>query len=419
MVEQVTASFPGKVTPWWRDVGPAEWKALIASGSGWMLDAMDVMLYAFALGAIRDEFGLSGAQAGALASVTLLSSAFGGIGFGILADRYGRARMLQVAILVYSLCTAMTATAGSVLALVLWRTLVGIGLGGEWSAGSVLVAETWPTAHRGKAIGIMQSGWAVGYMLAAGLAALVMPKFGWRPLFLVGVVPALLAFWIRRHVPEPPQWRPGAKTASPFRGIREMFRGALLRRTLIATGIATFLMFAYWGLFTWVPSFLAAPIDQGGAGMGVVRSTGWIIPMQIGALAGYLSFGFLADRFGRRPVFLVFVLSAAALVPLYGAAATRPVVLMLLGPAIGFFGHGYFSVFGSMLAELYPTAIRATAQGLCYNSGRAVSALAPMTIGAIADVHGLGPALGTTSLFFVGAGILMMRLPETKGRDLE
>ena len=418
-MEQVTASFPGKITPWWRDVGPAEWKALIASGSGWMLDAMDVMLYAFALGAIRDEFGLSGAQAGALASVTLLSSAFGGIGFGILADRYGRARMLQVAILVYSLCTAMTATAGSVLALVLWRTLVGIGLGGEWSAGSVLVAETWPTAHRGKAIGIMQSGWAVGYMLAAGLAALVMPKFGWRPLFLVGVVPALLAFWIRRHVPEPPQWRPGAKTASPFRGIREMFRGALLRRTLIATGIATFLMFAYWGLFTWVPSFLAAPIDQGGAGMGVVRSTGWIIPMQIGALAGYLSFGFLADRFGRRPVFLVFVLSAAALVPLYGAAATRPVVLMLLGPAIGFFGHGYFSVFGSMLAELYPTAIRATAQGLCYNSGRAVSALAPMTIGAIADVHGLGPALGTTSLFFVGAGILMMRLPETKGRDLE
>ena len=418
-MEQVTASFPGKITPWWRDVGPAEWKALIASGSGWMLDAMDVMLYAFALGAIRDEYGLSGAQAGALASVTLLSSAFGGIGFGILADRYGRARMLQVAILVYSLCTAMTATAGSVLALVLWRTLVGIGLGGEWSAGSVLVAETWPTAHRGKAIGIMQSGWAVGYMLAAGLAALVMPKFGWRPLFLVGVVPALLAFWIRRHVPEPPQWRPGAKTASPFRGIREMFRGALLRRTLIATGIATFLMFAYWGLFTWVPSFLAAPIDQGGAGMGVVRSTGWIIPMQIGALAGYLSFGFLADRFGRRPVFLVFVLSAAALVPLYGAAATRPVVLMLLGPAIGFFGHGYFSVFGSMLAELYPTAIRATAQGLCYNSGRAVSALAPMTIGAIADVHGLGPALGTTSLFFVGAGILMMRLPETKGRDLE
>jgi MFS family permease len=419
MVGQVTASFPGKVTPWWRDVGPTEWKTLIASGSGWMLDAMDVMLYAFALGAIRDEFGLSGAQAGALASVTLLSSAFGGIGFGILADRYGRARMLQVAILVYSLCTALTATAGSVLALVLWRTLVGIGLGGEWSAGSVLVAETWPTAHRGKAIGIMQSGWAVGYMLAAGLAALVMPRFGWRPLFLVGVVPALLAFWIRRHVPEPPQWRPGAKTASPFRGIREMFRGALLRRTLIATGIATFLMFAYWGLFTWVPSFLAAPIDQGGAGMGVVRSTGWIIPMQIGALAGYLSFGFLADRFGRRPVFLVFVLSAAALVPVYGAAATSPIVLMLLGPAIGFFGHGYFSVFGSMLAELYPTAIRATAQGLCYNSGRAVSALAPMTIGAIADVHGLGPALGTTALFFVGAGILMMRLPETKGRDLE
>lgn len=406
-------------TAWWRDVGPREWRALIAAGSGWMLDAMDVMLYAFALGAIRDEFGLSGAQAGALASVTLLSSAFGGIGFGILADRYGRARMLQIAILVYSFATALTATAGSVATLVLWRTVVGIGLGGEWSAGSVLVAETWPSAHRGKAIGIMQAGWAVGYMLAAGLAALVLPSFGWRPLFLVGVLPALLAFWIRRHVPEPPQWRPGEPTTSPFRGIREMFSGALLRRTLAATGVATFLMFAYWGLFTWVPSFLASPVEQGGAGMGLVRSTGWIIPMQIGALAGYLSFGFLADRFGRRPVFLVFVLSAAVLVPLYGAAATRPIVLMLLGPAIGFFGHGYFSVFGSMLAELYPTAIRATAQGLCYNSGRAVSALAPLTIGAIADAHGLGPALGTTALFFVGAGILMLFLPETKGRDLD
>lgn len=407
------------VTPWWRTVGRTEWQALGAATAGWMLDAMDVMLYAFALGAIREEFGLSAGAAGALASVTLLSSAAGGIVFGTLSDRYGRARMLRVAILTYSAFTALTATAQSVAALALWRTLVGIGLGGEWSAGSVLVAETWPAAHRGKAIGIMQSGWAIGYILAAGLAAAVIPTWGWRPLFVVGVAPALLAFWIRRRVPEPARWRPSTATRNPFAGLGTIFRAPLLRRTLVATGTATLLLFAYWGLFTWVPAFLASPVEQGGAGMGIVRSSGWIVPMQLGAFVGYLSFGFLADRFGRRPVFLVFVLSAAVLVPLYGRAASDATVLMVLGPAIGFFGHGYFSVFGSMLAELYPTAIRGTAQGFCYNAGRAVSAAAPFVVGAIADARGLGAALGVTSVFFVLAGVLVLALPETRGAELE
>lgn len=411
---------PQPAAPWWRSVGRTEWHALGAATSGWMLDAMDVMLYAFALGAIRAEFGLNAVQAGALASVTLLSSAAGGIGFGVLADRYGRARMLQVAILTYSIFTALTATAGTVAMLVLWRALVGIGLGGEWSAGSVLVAETWPSAHRGKAIGIMQSGWAVGYILAAGLAALIIPQWGWRPLFVVGILPGLLAWWIRRNVAEPAQWRSsaggGRAVGDSFRAI---FTPPLLSRTLVATGVATLLMFAYWGLFTWVPTFLASPVSEGGAGMGIVRSSGWIVPMQLGALVGYLSFGFLADRFGRRPVFLVFVLSSAALVPLYGQAGSYPTLLLLLGPLIGFFGHGYFSVFGAMLAELYPTSIRATAQGLCYNTGRAVSALAPMTIGAIADARGLGTALGVTAFFYVLAGVLLLRLPETRGQDLK
>jgi MFS family permease len=405
---------------WWREVGPIEWRALGAATVGWMLDAMDVMLYAFALGHIREEFGLSAAAAGALASVTLLSSAIGGIGFGVLADRYGRARMLRVAILTYSAFTALTATSGSVMALVVWRTLVGFGLGGEWSAGSVLVAETWPARHRGKAAGIMQSGWAIGYILAAALAALVIPRFGWRPLFVLGVLPALLVFYIRRNVPEPARWQPSSGGAAGLReSLARLGRPPLLARTIVATAMSTFLMFAYWGLFTWVPAFLASPVEQGGAGMGIVRSSGWIVPMQLGALAGYLSFGFLADRFGRRPVFLVFVLSSALLVPLYGGAARLPVLLMVLGPLIGFFGHGYFSIFGAMLAELFPTGIRGMAQGLCYNAGRAVSALAPYTIGAIADAKGLGAALGFTALFYLVAGGLIFGLPETRGAELE
>lgn len=404
---------------WWTGAPATARRSLVAGTAGWMLDGMDVMLYAFALGSIRQEFGLTGAQAGALASVTLLASAVGGIGVGILADRYGRARMLRWAVLTYSICTALTATAGSVWELLLWRTLLGFGMGGEWSAGSVLVAETWAAKDRGKAIGIMQSGWAVGYMLAAGLAAMVLPAWGWRPLFLFGLAPAALAFWIRRHVPEPAQWTPRAAETHWSEALRVMFRPPYLGRTVVATGVATLLLFAYWGLFTWVPTFLAAPVEAGGAGMGVVRSTGWVIPMQFGALAGYLSFGFLADRFGRRPVFLTFVLGSAVIVPLYGGAARDPALLMLLGPLVGFFGHGYFSVFGAMLAELYPTRIRGTAQGTCYNAGRAVSALAPYSIGALADARGLGAALGFTSLFYVLAGAMIFRLPETRGKELD
>ena len=396
-----------------------EHRALVAGTAGWMLDGMDVMLYAFALGSIQQEFGLSGAQAGALASVTLLASAVGGIGVGILSDRYGRARMLRWAVVAYSIFTALTATATSVWQLILWRSLLGLGMGGEWSAGSVLVAETWPARHRGKAIGVMQSGWAVGYMLAAVLAAMVIPRFGWRPLFLFGLLPAVLALWIRRNVPEPARWQPVASDVSWTAALRTMLRPPLLARTVTATVIATLLLFAYWGLFTWVPRFLAAPLESGGAGMGIVRSSGWVIPMQIGALLGYLSFGFLADRFGRRPVFLTFVLGSAIIVPLYGGAARDETMLLLLGPLVGFFGHGYFSVFGAMLAELYPTAIRGTAQGTCYNAGRAVSALAPYSIGAIADSRGLGPALGFTSLFYVAAGALIWKLPETRGKELE
>lgn len=405
------------MTNWWRAAEPAARRALVAATAGWMLDAMDVMLYAFALGAIRTEFGLSAGEAGALASVTLLASAVGGIGAGPLADRYGRARILRIAIVTYSVFTALTATATSVWQLVLWRTLLGLGMGAEWSAGSVLVAETWRAEDRGKASGVMQSGWAVGYILAAVLAAMILPRFGWRPLFVVGLLPAALAFWIRRHVPEPARWTPRV-TGSWMDSYRAVFGSTYLARTMTATLIATLLLFAYWGLFTWVPTFLAASPEQGGAGLGVVKSSGWIVPMQLGALTGYLSFGFLADRFGRRPVFLVFVLASAVIVPFYGGAARDATRLMLLGPLVGFFGHGYFSVFGAMLAELYPTRLRATAQGFCYNAGRAVSALAPTAIGAIADTRGLGGALGFTAMFYVAAGLLIFRLPETRGAVL-
>jgi MFS family permease len=407
-------SMPGG--PWIRSVTPQQWKTLAAAMLGWLLDAMDVMLYAFALTAIRAEFSLSAAAAGGLASVTLITSAVGGVGFGILADRIGRARALVYSILIYSVFTALTATARSLPELILWRSLVGVGLGGEWAAGSVLVAETWPAEHRGKAIGLMQSGWAIGYILAALLASAILPSLGWRALFAAGVLPALLAVWVRRKVAEPEIWRRSVARARLPLG--EILRPPYLRNAVAATVLTTCVLFAYWGLFTWIPAYLASPVESGGAGMSVVRSSAWIVPMQVGAFLGYVLFGVLADRFGRRPVFITFVLGAAALVPVYGRMALQPAVLMALGPLLGFFGHGYFSVFGAMLSELFPSSIRGTAQGLCYNLGRAVSALAPFLIGALADRHGIGSALALTSAFFLAAGGLILLLPETRGDQL-
>lgn len=407
-----------RTTWWWREVDAGAWRSLAAAGAGWMLDAMDVTLYIIALGTIAQEFDLTRAQSGAVASATLLASAFGGVVSGALSDRFGRVRMLMISVMTYSVFTALTATSQSIGQLVMWRMLVGLGMGGEWSAGAVLVAETWPARHRGKAIGLMQSGWAIGYILAAVLGAIILPIWGWRTLFLLGFAPALLTIWIRRRVPEPKAWTSLKVSESPAGDrLSLLLRPPLRSRVIIATMTTSALLFSYWGLFTWIPTYLSSQ-DAGGAGLGIVKSTAWIIPMQIGAFFGYTSFGFLADRFGRRPTFIAFVLGAAAIVPIYGASARSEMTLMILGPIVGFLGHGYFSLFGAMLAELFPSAVRGTAQGFCYNAGRAASAAAPWVIGSLADHHGLGYALGTTSvLYLVGAG-LMLLLPETRGREI-
>jgi MFS family permease len=398
-------------------------KTLIAAMAGWALDAMDFVIFLMAIPALSAEFGFGPASAGLLATFTLLSSAAGGVIFGLAADRVGRVRILSLTILLYSVASLGTATAQSFLQLALWRVLLGLGMGGEWAAGATLVSETWPAQHRAKAIGIMQSGWALGYMAAALLAAWIVPTWGWRWLFVAGVLPALFTVWIRRNLSEPEVWRTEAKKnqtqdSGVLAPAKAIFAPHLRGTTFKAILLCATVMFGYWGLFTWLPSFLASPVEKGGAGLSLVGSTKWILLIQSGAFLGYLSFGFLADRLGRRRAFSAFLLMAAALVPVFGRSATSSEALLVLGPLVGFFGHGFFSVFGVLLAELFPTAVRATAQSLIYNTGRALSALAPWVIGSIAAQQGFGAAMGGTSLFFLAGGVLVYLLPETRGSRL-
>lgn len=391
------------------------WRALFAAQIGWMLDAMDFLLFTFAIVPIQKEFALSSATMGSLTSVALIAGAVGGIGFGRLADAIGRVRAMTISILVYSLATAGLATSQALWQLLAWRVFVGLGMGGEWSCGSVLVAETWPAQHRAKAMGIMQSGWAIGALIAAALSALILGSYGWRVLFLIGALPAIAAFFIRRTVEEPPLWRERKREPSRW---SEMFSRTFIRRTVIATLLSSSVLIAYWGVMTWLPAFLASPVEKGGAGLTVTKSAAWLILLQIGAFFGYISFGWFADRFGRRLTFTAFMIAATAVVPIFAYGARSALTLLIIGPLVGYFCHGYFSLFGAMLAELFPTRFRASAQGFCYNAGRLASAAAPLAIGAAAQKHGLALAIAVDATFFAVGAVLVWLLPETKGAEL-
>jgi MFS family permease len=420
------AAIDAPSTPWYRTITAEQWRVLVAAKLGWMLDAMDFMLYAMAIGQLRRYFAIDDATAGLLGTVTLAMSACGGILFGFIADRIGRARALMATIVVFSIASLGAATSQSIIQLLMWRALLGIGMGGEWGSGAVLVSETWPPAHRNKAISIMQSGWALGYILAAVLAGIFIDTLGlgaeaWRWLFAFGVVPAVFVLWVRRSVPEPKAWTERRVTTehrvNPFAVI---FGREYRARTLLIIALNSATQFGYWGIFFWLPGFLARPVEQGGAGMSVVGSIGWIIPLQIGAYLGYLTFGFIADMFGRRRTFILFMVAAAVIVPIYGQMARSPLVLMMLGPLFGYVAHGYFSMFGGFIAEMFPTAVRATGQGTSYNLGRLAGAVAPYVIGALATLPGvgIGLAMATTSAFFLAAAVIILALPDHSGEPL-
>jgi len=377
---------------------------------------MDVMLYSFVLTYLMSEFGMSKSTGGLLNSLTLAASAIGGLLFGVLADRIGRTRALMASILVYSISSAACGLSQSIPQLAAFRFLLGLGMGGEWSTGAALIAETWRAEHRGKALGLMQSTYAIGEALAAVIVLIVFPHFGWRAVFFAGVLPALLVLWIYKGVPEPELWKNRSKEKKSG-VLRKLFQKDVFRNGLLATTMNACGMFGYWGLFTWIPSFLALPVSKGGRGLGLVVGTTFYLVLSPGKWLGYASFGFFADAFGRRKPYFTYLLVAALLVPLYGVIRT-PLLLMLLGPFVAFFGTGFFSGYAAIASELFPGEIRAAAMGLSYNVGRGLSAAAPFAVGAMASRFGFLPAFFLLAGAFLAAALLALLLPETRGREL-
>jgi len=404
----------------------AQRRTLLAAALGWMLDAFDAMLYALVLAHVMRDLGMTKGTAGLLNSLTLLASGIGGVAFGFVADRLGRKRALMLSILTYSICSFASGLATSVVMLAVFRFILGLGMGGEWNTGATLVAETWPTELRAKAISIVQSSWAIGYALAAFAVGIVLHYADWRMAFFVGILPALVVLWIRRGVPESEMWQgrkrdmnAGSKIGEPETGFASLFRPPYLKQTLALLFMNFFGMFAWWGLFTWIPPYLSLPVEQGGRGFGLMGTTTLLVVLNLaGMFPGYASFGWAADYMGRRKSFLLYTFMAALIVPIYALARSQWAV-MVLGTLLAFFGTGFFSGSGIIGSEIFPTSVRARALGLTYNGARAMSSIALFVIGRVGQAKGLGWAFYLCGVSFLLSCMVATQLPETKGKQLE
>jgi MFS family permease len=403
-------------------VTPAQKRTLIAAALGWGLDGFDVLLYSNVQIHVMNALGIhSKAIAGLPNAFMLLASGIGGILFGFIADRIGRTKALMLSILTYSLCSLGSGFSTSIVVLIGFRFVLGLGMGGEWNTGATLVAETWPTHLRARAIAIVQSAWAWGLAAAAVVAWVVIDKLhqNWRFVFFVGVLPALVTLWIRRSVPESEMWqqhREQATTRAPF---SEVFSPRFRKQTIFLLLLNIFGLFAWWGLFSWMPPYLTLPIEKGGRGLSMMNTTTLLVTLNlVGMFPGYLCYGWFADKLGRKRSLILYTLCAAGLIPLYAAART-PWIILVLGAFVGFFGTGFFAGSGIIGSELFPTRVRARALGFTYNGARALSCVAPYTIGWVGDKKGLSAAFLLCAIAFVLTAMMATQLPETKGKQLE
>ncbi|MEV6804438.1 MFS transporter [Streptomyces sp. NPDC051132] len=409
---------------WLRALGPRGRSAFAGAFGGYALDSYDYFTLPLSMVALAAHFGLDSGRTGLFTTVTLVVSAVGGAAAGVLADRVGRVRALMITVITYAVFTVACGFAPDYGTLLVFRALQGLGFGGEWAVGAVLVAEYASARHRGRTLGAVQSAWAVGWALAAVVYTLVFSLAGddlaWRVMFWTGALPALFVVWLRRRVHDAPA-ATAAREQDPRRGsFAAIFRPdrdgvpGLLRTTLFASLLSTGVQGGYYTLATWVPTYLKTE-----RGLSVVGTGGYLALLISGAFLGYLTGGRLTDRLGRRGNIWLFALLSAVCVLVYANIPHgADTLLLVLGFPLGFCMSAIFSGFGSYLSELYPTAVRGTGQGFTYNTGRAVGAVFPTLVGFLADGWGVGGALVFGALGYGLAALALLGLPETRGTDL-
>jgi MFS family permease len=404
---------------WFTQLTSKERSTLVATFAGWMLDGMDAMVYSFVLPSLIALWQISKGQAGVLGTSALLLSSLGGWLAGLAADRYGRVKVLQFTILWFAVFTFLSGFANSFMQLLVLRSLQGLGFGGEWAVGSVLISETIRSEYRGRAVGTVQAGWSIGWAISALLYtaffALLPSSLAWRAMFWVGLLPALLAFWIQGNVSEPDifERKHEKKKTEGSTSFLQIFSPSLLKVTMLASLVALGAQGGYYAITTWLPLYMAA------RGLSVTHTGGYLLVVIAGSFAGYLTAAYLTDRIGRKSTLVIFAVLSFTTVLLYMVLPISDQVMLFLGFPLGFFPSGAFSPMGAFFSELFPTSVRGSGQGFVYNSGRGIGAVFPTLVGYFSAHMALGSAI---ALFSVAAYLLMalsvLLLPETRGKNL-
>lgn len=405
---------------WISELSPSERSTLVATFAGWALDGMDAMVYSFVIPSLIAAWHISRGQAGLLGTATLVVSAIGGWMAGVLADRFGRVKILQITIGWFAVFTFLSGFTHSFWQLLVTRSLQGLGFGGEWAVGSVLMGETIRAEHRGKAVGTVQSGWAVGWGITAilftALFSWLPAGLAWRAMFWMGILPALLVFYIRRFVPEPAVYCATRQKAVETGRVSlwEIFSPSLLRTTFFCSLLAIGAQGGYYAITTWLPTYL-----KSSRGPSVINTGGYLSVIIAGSFAGYIYGAYLTDRLGRKKTLVVYAVCGVVAVVAYTFLPISNSVMLVLGFPLGFFASGAFSPLGAFYTELFPSRLRGTGQGFSYNVGRGLGALFPTLVGFLSTRLSLGPAI---AIFAVGAYLIMilatLALPETKGKEL-
>jgi MFS family permease len=390
------------------------WKALAGSALGYAMDGFDLLILGFMLRTIASDLHLSQAQSASLVTATLIGAVLGGIGFGMLSDRLGRVRVLTWTIVVFAVFTGLCAFAQGYWDLLIYRTIAGVGLGGEFGIGMALVAEAWPAAKRARASSYVGLGWQTGVLVAAIATPLLLPVIGWRGMFALGVFPAVAAYFIRASLHEPEVFVEKSKDHPKESALHLLVKdGETTKLSLGMIILCSVQNFGYYGVMIWLPNYLSTRF-----GFALTQSATWTCVTLAGMALGIFMFGHIADRIGRRPAFFSYMAGAAVMVLIY-SRLTDPYQLLVVGAIMGFFVNGMLGGYGALISELFPTAARATAQNVLFNIGRGVGGFGPVVVGAIAAAYSFETAIaGLAALYLLDILAMWLLIPERRGAQL-